>query len=380
MSKKVMILDSTLYAAEHLPGVVFSVNDKKTIFKALTNAGINLINFGLSPQNPQDAELYAYCLQKKNNSTPGCLVNGHLSEIDISADLGMHDIYIDFSANTCLEALSSQQEPKNECFADTIHLIKHAIKRGLHININIHDIAHMSAEFMASCCHVFQDNDVSRLFLCDNSGTITTNHLCKLAETAAQATTQSIMLGIDCCNRYGTATANTLAAINAGIDIAVCAVNGLGMKAPLHEIIGTTEYILKRQTTVEKTALRKLTEILENITGIFLSPLTPLAGFLVNNNCYDAENTTEYDRRLKDFAINRYTQIDHIEQLLSERNLSLNHKELFQLKHLMLQDKQEQDKAFVGKMKKNMTEYYERLLIQSEIRFRELLEMLDTTK
>jgi homocitrate synthase NifV len=77
------------------------------------------------------------------------------------------------------------------------------------------------------------------------------------------------------------ATANTLAALDAGAVAADVAVNGLGGRAgnaALEEIVMAAEQLTGLSTGVNTRRLRELSAFVEQMTGIANSPLKPIVG------------------------------------------------------------------------------------------------------
>ena len=121
--------------------------------------------------------------------------------------------------------------------------------------------------------------EAERLVIYDSVGTMLPWRMSELIKEVRQATTKPIL--VHCHNDHGMATANTLAALDAGAEAADVAVNGLGGRAgnaSLEEVVMALEQLCGYSTGIHTRRLRELAAFVEQMTGIPNSPLKPIVG------------------------------------------------------------------------------------------------------
>ncbi len=121
--------------------------------------------------------------------------------------------------------------------------------------------------------------ETERVVIYDSVGTMLPWRMSELIRAVRQATPLPIL--VHCHNDHGMATANTLAAIDAGAVAADVAVNGLGGRAgnaALEEVVVALEQLCRRPPGVNTRRLRELSAFVERMTGIANSPLKPITG------------------------------------------------------------------------------------------------------
>ena len=90
-----------------------------------------------------------------------------------------------------------------------------------------------------------------------------------------------VKFGIHCHDDYGLATANSLAAIEAGAVYFSGTVNSIGERAgnaSLEEVIVATQNLLHLETDIDTRSLLKLCHLVEDISGFIIPPIKPVCG------------------------------------------------------------------------------------------------------
>jgi isopropylmalate/homocitrate/citramalate synthase len=96
-----------------------------------------------------------------------------------------------------------------------------------------------------------------------------------LVKRVRQEVSREMELGVHCHKDFGLATANTLAAIEAGAEYPSVTVNGIGERAgnpPLQEVVVALETVLHRAHGIDMYGLHALSLLVERCSGILISP------------------------------------------------------------------------------------------------------------
>lgn len=389
MSRKIKILDNTLREGEQVPGIFFTQEEKMSLFTAITRAGVDLVDIGMPAAGPQEADFCISCAHMESRAVPGATIRSNKAEIDLAADLGLKEVYIMFPFSP-IHIQEKFKTSKEQIMEESTVLFAHAEKRGLHINLAAEDASRSTPELLEELCRHFSQNGASRILLCDTVGCATPDSMKTMVETALEASNNRVQIGVHCHNDFGLATANTLAGIKAGADIASVTLNGLGERAgnaPLHEVVTGIEQLLDLQTNVDLLQLKQLSQLAEDISGLFLWPLSPVVGInafkhesgihvdglLKSTRVYE-HLTPESVNRHREFAIGKFTGIHYLNHLLKQRDISAEKADLYKLKQAIVKEKISMDKSFIAHLRQDLEKYYDRLTDISEIRFRELVD------
>jgi isopropylmalate/homocitrate/citramalate synthase len=185
-------------------------------------------------------------------------------------------------------------------------------------------------------------------------------------------------LGVHCHNDLGLATANTLAAIEAGVDYPSVTVNGIGERAgnpPLQEITVALEKIYQREHGIDMKRLYGLSRLVEQCSGIFIPPHTPIVGLnvfrhesgvhvdgiLKNSKTYTGVDPKELGRD-SSFVLGKHTGTQAIRHLLQQAGYEANEEELKEILRSVKKSKVAEEKSEISRMAKEIGEYYERYL------------------
>jgi hypothetical protein len=134
--------------------------------------------------------------------------------------------------------------------------------------------------------------------LCDTVGIMTPSRMAAHVTAVREALGPGAALGVHCHNDFGMATANTLAAIEAGVDWPTVCVNGIGERsgnASLAEVVLASRLLLERDPGIDPASLPALSEAVERVTGVVVPPHQPIVG----RNAYRHESGIHVDGLLK---------------------------------------------------------------------------------
>jgi isopropylmalate/homocitrate/citramalate synthase len=140
---------------------------------------------------------------------------------------------------------------------------------------------------------------VSRLVLADSVGCAHPASMRALVRALAERLDPDIAICTHAHNDYGLATANTLAAVEAGARSITCTVNGIGERAgnaDLAECLAALTHLYGVRHGVRADRLPELAAFVERASGIHMSATKPVTGY----NVYRHESGVHVDSMLKD--------------------------------------------------------------------------------
>jgi 2-isopropylmalate synthase len=233
----VELYDTTLRDGAQMEGISLSVEDKVRIARRLDELGVHYIEGGWPGANPKDVEFFERMRDVKLNAklvafgstrragadatkdpTLNYLVNAGTDYLTIVGKA--HDLHV-------REVLATSLEENLAMLADSVRYLKSKGKAVYYDAEHFFDGFRDNPDYALSCLRSTVNAGVDGLVLCDtNGGTITS----KLLETIerVQAAFPNVALGIHCHNDADVAVANSLAAVEHGVQQVQACINGYG--------------------------------------------------------------------------------------------------------------------------------------------------------
>nr|WP_319249326.1 2-isopropylmalate synthase [uncultured Celeribacter sp.] len=302
---RVLIFDTTLRDGEQSPGATMSHNEKVEIAAMLDEMGVDIIEAGFPIASEGDFEAVSDIAKNAKNSVICGLARANYKDID-----------------RCMEAIKHAARPRIHTFIGTSPLHR--------------DITALSMDEMANKVH---DTVSHARNLTDNvqwspMDAIRTEHdyLCRVVEIAikAGATTinipdtvgyttpresadiirmllervpgaDEVIFATHCHNDLGMATANSLAAVEAGARQIECTINGLGERAgntALEEVVMALKVrndIMPYSTGIDTSKIIGISRRVSQVSGFAVQPNKAIVG----KNAFAHESGIHQDGMLK---------------------------------------------------------------------------------
>jgi 2-isopropylmalate synthase len=226
-TEQLEILDTTLRDGAQGEGITFSVQDKLAALKALDGLGVAWIEAGNPGSNPKDAEFFRLAANNLTLHHAKLCAFGSTRKKGVKPadDPQLQSLLDAHTEATALFGKSShlhvtqvlmvEPEENLAMIAETIAFLK---ERGKHV---IYDAEHFfdgfaeNAPYALATLKAAQDAGADRIVLCDTNGGSFPDAITR-GVLAAQEALPAAFLGIHAHNDSDLATANSLAAVQAG--------------------------------------------------------------------------------------------------------------------------------------------------------------------
>ncbi len=272
------IIDSTLREGGQTVGVSFSLAQKREIIRALSEVGVEEIEAGVVAGSDDDlVELMrglrtiekrsAISLWSRCN-TRDIFLAGLLQPDILSLSIPVSDLHI-----------KQKLGKSRQWVVDTVHAsVRQALRAGIvRVAVGLEDASRADEAFLCEVACAAAAAGAFRLRLADTVGIATPGEIAALIGRLKSAV--QLPLGVHMHNDFGMATANSIAAIEAGADWADGTILGLGERAGnarLEEMIGYMA--LRKDRRYDTRALVALCNYVAEVAGRPIQPHQPIVG------------------------------------------------------------------------------------------------------
>jgi homocitrate synthase NifV len=273
------IIDTTLREGEQTPGVTFTLSEKMRIVDGLAAIGVAEVEVGIASPLVRDIDkLLAYCRDRHPRLPLSLWSRCHRDDITLAGRLGpdVLSLSIPVSDLHLGPRLGKDRHWARRQMSESIAM---AVDAGLSVSVGFEDATRADTGFLAEMAGRAELAGAGRIRLADTVGLCSPGRISGLIATMLAAVVDCD-LAVHTHNDFGMATANAVAALEAGAVWADATVLGLGERAGcarLEELVGYLR-LEKGQTGLAPEHLKGLAEYVAARSACTIDPARPLIG------------------------------------------------------------------------------------------------------
>jgi 2-isopropylmalate synthase len=282
---KVFIWDETLREGIQTPAAFLTYVEKVKLAKMLDEVGVSMMTVGypaLSEEEKNSARKIANeGFQQASLVAAASIVKG---DIDACLECGIREISL-FTPFNGINLQFRLKMTKEQVLEKTVQCIEYAKKHGLKVDFVLEDGTRTPLEDISRIFAQAVRAGADRLVIADTVGflrPLSTRYLIShIREDLSQLKVKDVPFSVECHNDFGLATANTLAAVEEGVQYVHTCIAGFGERAgaaPLEEVVMGLELLYDTDTNIDLGKLYRLSQLAEKTFALPVQFHKPIIG------------------------------------------------------------------------------------------------------
>ncbi len=291
---RVFIWDNTLTEGAQTPAVFLTYVEKVKVAKMLDEIGVSIITVGHPALSDEEKNNVRRLVNEGFQQANIAAVAGAAkNEVDACLECGVREIAITAPFNG-LNLKHTLRMTKEQALEKAIESIEYAKRHGTKVDFVLEDASRTPLGDMLQIFEAAVKARADRLVIEDTTGflrPLSTRYLFShLREGFEELKIKDIPMCVSCHNDFGLATANSLAAVEEGIEYVQTSAVGFGERAgiaPIEEVASALELLYNIDTGLDLLKIYRLAQLAEKTFALPIQFHKPIVGD--NAFTYEAE-------------------------------------------------------------------------------------------
>ena len=277
IKNKILIFDTTLRDGEQAPGASMSMEEKLQIAQILELLKVDTIEAGFPAASEGDALSVKKIANTLKNTTIAALCRAKKDDIDkavkmlVKANSPKIHTFISTSSLHIKYKLRTDKKSVLQMVADSVSYSRRYCDN---VEWSSEDATRSDLDFLYKCIETAIEKGAKTITIADTVGYFLPTEVKMLVKNIKNnvSNIDKALLSVHCHDDLGMSVANSISAIESGVQQVHCTINGIGERAgnaALEEIvmaIETKKNILKKNTGIETNYLAKASKLVSKIT------------------------------------------------------------------------------------------------------------------
>ncbi|MFI5261176.1 MAG: 2-isopropylmalate synthase [Candidatus Limnocylindrales bacterium] len=305
---RIRVFDTTLRDGEQAPGAAMTAEEKVEVARQLVRLNVDVIEAGFPASSPGDWEAVHRIARETRGVAVAALARCRdgdpqraVEAIRVAERPHLHV----FIATSDIHLVHKLHMDREQALAEAVRWVRYgrqALGPDAEIEFSAEDASRTDPEFLLRVYEAVVDAGASTVNVPDTVGYAIPDEFGRLVAAVVQRVGAEAVVSVHCHNDLGLATANTLAAVQAGARQVEVTVNGLGERAGNASLEEVVMALRTRPTRFDLGTTRVATEqitaasrLVSYLTGFVVQPNKAIVG----GNAFAHESGIHQDGVLK---------------------------------------------------------------------------------
>jgi isopropylmalate/citramalate/homocitrate synthase-like protein len=278
LPRRVRVFDTTLRDGDQTPGVSFTTDQKLLIARQLDRLGVDTIEAGTPVSSEGEKKAVAAIAKAGLNAEICGLARPIKEDVDAALECGVGYVHV-FISTSDLHLKHMLKMTREQVLRQAVEHVEYAKDHGVTVEFSAMDATRTDLGFLKQIYRATIEAGADRINVPDTVGVITPRGMNYLISQLKPII--KVPISVHCHNDLGLATANSLAAVEAGAEQVQVAVNGLGERAgnaSLEEVVMALRALYGAKLNIRTKLLAETSDLVERLTGILVPPNKAIVG------------------------------------------------------------------------------------------------------
>jgi isopropylmalate/homocitrate/citramalate synthase len=271
--------DQTLRDGEQSPGVFFTPSEKLRLAVEMEKIGVRRSEVGFPIVSREEFRAVKNIVEQGLKIKIVCPARCKKEDIDAVAETGAGEVAVFIGTSPQLMKYSLRMTP-GEVGKRLVEAVDYARQRGLFVHVVSEDSLRSREDFVLRILRKAVEAGAKGVVITDTLGIATPDKMFKLARMVRRGV-KAESYSVHAHDDMGLATANTLAAVEAGFESPQTTVTGIGERsgnASFEEVVMGLELLYDRRTGIRTERIFRLAELVEELSGVPIPVHKPVVG------------------------------------------------------------------------------------------------------
>lgn len=277
--KGIQIWEETLRDGEQTPGVAYTPEEKLRIAQFMDEIHVPIIDIGIPVVSKEEARAVRTIANAGLDATAMAAARTVRKDVEACIDSGVDEVAL-FTAGSDLHIKHKLAMTREQVKEAAVRETEYAVAHGVAVSFVTEDTFRADLDFVVDLYDACTEAGAHRAVICDTVGVMTPPGV-NWFVGQLKARLKPTELSFHGHNDFGLAVANSLAAIEAGVQVPHTCVNGLGERsgnASFEELVLALETLYAYGTGIDVSRIYELSQLVEKLSGIPIGMHKPLVG------------------------------------------------------------------------------------------------------
>ncbi len=280
LPKRVYFWDETLRDGEQMPGVHFTPEEKLRIARMMDAVGISIMDVGMPIVSKEEKKAVKAIAAQGLDASVMTAARTVKADVDACLECDVDEVSV-FVACSDLHLKYKLRMTREQVLSIAPELVEYAKEHGVKVSFVTEDTVRADLDYVQELYNACVEAGADRAVLCDTVGVMTPTTMRWWIEEVKKRL-KPVQLSVHLHNDFGMGVANTLAALEAGVEVPHTTINGLGERCgntPFEETVTALEALYGYRTGIDVSRLYELSRLVEELSGVPVAVNKPIVGY-----------------------------------------------------------------------------------------------------